>query len=320
MTQLVLEHSDKLTDYINNIEDTKSINVRLKSICPEPERSNVLITFTTLPQVLINIINAYADDLYDIRITRKIINYHEYCNINDRYVRRVHIHFNFDAHSFQSLCCIKFKYIQYSSVVYKSLLNTLIKDNNVIEYKLFEYTRRFQYYEELFRRQQFLKQLFKESDYWTDQNKNVVVCNNLNKYCHDCNKNDYDNDNINFDLMNAFDSNLFFNCFSNNTQQKHNIIKHDTPRIRRKDGVTYIVENCEYNKKTNKYEHILVNEKVTKMAQYEIKNYDQFTNILIINKILYEFVNKQMKNMSNDYDKIQRLYKVYKCDDDYADI
>lgn len=115
-----------------------------------------------------------------------------------------------------------------------------------------------------------------------------------------------DDDNLNFDC------NHFFNCYSDQTQQNHNKIDHDSPSVYKYGKNTYITEDCKYYKESNSYDHVMVNKSRTKLIQYNVVNHEKLSNVIAINKTLYETINKQIKRMCNDYTKIEQIISTHK--------
>lgn len=299
MAQIICEHPHELRYFIDNLDKVKTVNVRFRSVYPSRITSLIktfecLTIHTPLPQVLIQIIDSYGGEVYDILITRNIV------GVQGLYRRDIHMHFNFDTDVFRSLCCIKFKYGGESE--YGSILNTLINDDKILEYKMFQSEKR----ENpilLDQQQKLLKNYLKQS------NIRLKACDSINEYCDNC-----DNDHsthVGFDRNYAFNSILFFNNYSMNTRQYHNMIKHISPRnINLDNGNIWFTEDCKYIKKTNCYKHVLVSDFSSKITQYKIVDHAQFTNILKINKILYEFIDREMKEKSHYYFKIEPLLKI----------
>lgn len=254
--------------------------------------------------MLINLIDAFTNDIFEIVISRNIIR---------ATPRQTHVDFNFNTKLFRSKYCVKIVDLIYEIEPYsgyESLLNTFITNDRILEYKMFLIKMRDER-TNLAQRQKLLKKHFKQS--------NIVfkTCDNLNDYCNICHDERYCNDrcsscrfNDGFTEDSTFDSILFFNHHNLITQQHHNTIKHVSPRIKKHpyDGIC-IVEDCKYNKKTKCYEHILVNNSTSRMTQYKIIDLEEFTNILVVNKILYELIDKQMKNLSDD--KLQEMSYIW---------
>lgn len=299
MAQFIFEQFHELTlmKYIEDVDNIKNINIQLRSSWQE--RFNVLTINIALPQTLIQIIDAYVVDVFNILISR-----HNICTRHNQ----MHMHFNFDTDSFESTCCIKFRNprIYYSTIThdscgaYNSVLNTFITDNEVLKYKIF-HNKKHKYSKKLSQQQKILKTHFKQVNNYFKAYHN---CNNCtNTYCNIC-VNAYRNicidndDHVDFDQMLLFDSALFFNCYSMNTQQIHNTIKYiPSGHKKHNDGNIYITEDCTYNNKTDCYKQIVVTNKTSKMMQYKIINHKRFTDILVVNKILYEFIDTLMKQM-----------------------
>lgn len=276
MSQYILNQPDKLTNFINNC-NTKNINMQLiKNI----EFANAVSIYVTLPSMLVDIINLYANYVIDVSISQKIFDVQEYSNEHNIIVQRLHMHLIFKTHLFRSTCCIKFKYSQHSSIVYKSLLNTIF-NNDTFDYEISSID-------------------FKDFFDLSHCDFRDCVCADIS----DCIRTDISDETDNFmdfNLHRTIDSNVFFNCFSKNTQQHSNVISYDPPRIKEH-------ENCKYNKKLKCYDHILMKTlRFPLMIRYYIINPKKLSTIIAINKIFYEFINEQMINISHDHAKVQKL-------------
>lgn len=303
MTQFIFEHSDALTNFINDSQDISQIidmhseeqKIQIKSI--NLERLNKIILHTTLPQVLIEIIDSYVNDKINLYVSRHFqyqdpeqrLHVHFVCHINDASI-------DFDTYIFNEVCCcIKFKHNEinngYSSSLNFHHYNHYTYAHNTIEcyeYKTFTYNlvlvNRYEYKYQDAR----LKEIFENHD------KHFCKCKNPcdPNYVQDCH---------------SLDLNLFFNCYSKNSQQLNNEIKHDSPSIKIQNDESYVVENCKYYNDSEYYKQARVTPYTTKLAQFKIINHVKLTNTIAIYKLLFETINTQMKQICDDHEKVQQL-------------
>lgn len=312
-SHFVIENLDDLTKYISNIYTKdiayNNINIRLKSV--NLKQMNLLRKQTMLPLVIINIIDSYMIDEINVCVYRYISKIQ---NVNNRKLREQNVHIdyifviknstiNFDTYSFQSLCCIRFNRFRQNDwpairpdiLTYESLLNSRVCDNDIIEHKSFKYLRKRDKdtVEKYKSRHAFLKKVSVRPDkYFID----CIVPNSEFRKCRD-----------------MADCNLFFNCYVQTTQQDNNEFKidHDTPGIKIIRKNKYTIEKCKYYKETDCYKQFSVNECQARMTQYKVINPKKFMNVLVINKLLYETVNTQMKNICIDNEKVQNMNLVH---------
>lgn len=327
MIQYVIEHPTELIDYISSINTDNDLNVRLKSI--NLEHTNVLINCTTIPSVLIDIISSYANDEINICIKQHIINATNYYGYHNNHYQSVEMNYDFFTnninnhnscdfreYSFQFNCCIYFERLHFKQLdnnnrkdilKYKSLLHHQFIANDVIECDISNRMNDFENSNCYTHASSFLRKIF--------DNSNKYFYFAENKFKNNFKNKTFDNEQHNydkycrwylFDKNMIFDEKLFFNCYSENTQQYYNKINNNLSSIDTNKNED-CKEDCKYDKDNDCYRQVKINGHSANLAQYKIKNYDKLTNIIAINKILYEFVNKYFKQLCDDRAKLEQL-------------
>lgn len=308
MTQFVFKHPNAINNFVNDYGNilfkqrfTKNIYVQIKST--NLEKLNIITSHTTLPLVLIEIIDSYLCDKFNLHIIQKFVEFY-YDKDND-YNQQIHCHFlfyiknaciNFNTYSFDSACCIEFKRDKFNCT-YDSSSKLYIHNNDVFKYDVCDYARcvPFAEYRELLHKETDLKSIF----------------NNHDKLFTTCRTREYDN----YDLCTMPDANLFFNCFSENSQQNYNKIEcyspcitmQSDPNIKMYRTKTNIIEDCKYDKDSDSYKHGLVDHHIAKLARYKIIDHEKLTIVIAINKLLFETVNTLMKQICDDHQKVKHI-------------
>lgn len=303
MTQYILEHPKELINHINSITCVDSTHyfsqlVRIKSIVPK--QTNILKRYTLLPSVLIEIVDSYAEDNTESIITQVQRNIIYAPNIQNKCAsQNVHIHFWFyvptNSSTFWFMICINFTPRQCNdqnkcktcNESYNSTLYIVHTDNNVLERKVSGHKMNdtnYHYQRILAKTLKKPNKYFGAYENFNDTIRHVMACHDyVMPPCH-----------------------LFFNQYSSNMQQFHNIINNNS---KRKNQI--MVEDCKYYKKTDCYNHITVTSCETNSVMYIVKDKETLTKIISISKLLYDFINNQMKNICDDNIKVQELIASY---------
>lgn len=346
MTQYVLERPDELINYIRNISDAcknEIFNVRIN--LTNPLLINILICHTKLPSVLIAIVNSYIAEEINIHIKHAIYRKPHYYAYNNQYL---HTHFYFDIIDGEFTKKIKFtscdfnfshryvlKLTNWCPQTVKCEASVRISNVNttILSREMMEYCNWFEHNEKSL--EIFLEKLFEitneyySNDYSNDNNdlNEMQLKEYLNHLFSSMNHTDlndvrsgeysfgnvsyvYNNDLYECALRNdVHDDNLFFNCFSDQMQQNHNKIKHNTSNIHKLKNSTYI-SKCKYNEKQKCYDHITINKHKIIMTRHIINNHEKLTKLITISNMLYEIINEQFKHVCNDRAKVKKLNKI----------
>lgn len=304
--RFIFERPDELIKYINednfdwNKYEYKDINLQLVSPNLELEILSNLTNYTMLPLVLINTIILFIDNKINLRVKKRVVSKTHMWFESSKHSQPIEVYFDIFTDSFRFKCYVCYNHCTYyggQNNIYLSTLHLCNIDNNILEYKVI---KRKKEHCSLDYKYALFDEIFNDPDKYFAKNLNkfIVKRDDFKEYLNYGLVDEY------FMYSRSFDCNLFFNCYSKNTQQSYNIIKHDSPCIKKTTRCDIKnIEDCKYKKISDIYEHVSVEDKQIKLAQYQIKNYRKLTNIISIIKLLYETINEHMKDMCNDYEK-----------------
>lgn len=300
MTQFILECPNELINYIDNIDITKCntskhLNIQLTMI--NPKCLNVFMTQTIFPTALIEIINEYICDKFEMQVIRNCCEVIKWKDCND-----IHAHFylsldnaniNFNTYSFDTTYCIKNNCVS-NKVCYKSLIQSRISDDDVVKIDIF-----YRYYKSMnvHACHNELKIILEDPDTYFNDNKDRTYKDKIYSYEND------------FECFDTVDTNLFFNCYfskrtnnSNDTYYGNNIIENDLLSVKLCKNcalgtISASASACKYYEKDDCYKQIVVGKFNAEMIQYTVLNHEKLMTIIGINKLLFEIINKQMKQI-----------------------
>lgn len=291
MTHCFLENPNELIHYIIGANNNVINNIKINTNSINSTLLNDLITYTMLPTVLIEIVKLYINEDINLCIRKNILEARNY--YSTQYVdQRIHMHYklftnnNSNTHSFSLDYCIVSHLNDLClprRTSYRSVVCCCLIDNNIFEYKIARHRTLFN---------TDLDSVFKTF------NENIVQYR-IKYQCDDVHKQDYE----------PFDMNSFFNCFSNTTKQYHNLIERElsSNHIIKNCYSTYIIEECKYDSVLDCYNSVLICGYQVTLVQYKINNHKNLTDIISINKLLFEIIDKQTKPICDNYTKAQRL-------------
>lgn len=302
MTQDGFVNPDTLLDFITRIKTLNDTykNVQLKSIYAQ--RSNVIMTDTKLPFVLVEIINSYIEINkkinLSVNIERTIIDAQGYFNNINDYDQQLCIQYVFSVDELvncplEFVCNINFKRVHFgcwNDIAYKSsLMCSKMFPKNTLETKTAKFKKNFKNTAGVSCWSDYLREIFKDpckyfSMHRIEKNENTLRFNE-----------DID---INY--------NLFFNCASE-VAQTHNIIKHESPNDHKYKNKIYITEECRYDKESKCFTQVLVTPQEIKLMQFIIKDQEKLLNIITICKLLFEIINNTTKLMCDNYLWVQQI-------------
>lgn len=295
MAQIVLKHPDKLIQYIDQIPIksdpyVKNIIIQLEFI--NPSCTNILVHQTSLPYILIEIINSYSNELLDIYVDQ--INSGQIDGEYHKHIGFTSIKNNFLALSFSIVQCFSFWYIKNKGKIeHRAASNIYNISDSIIEQRFFDkkvsdYANKYSYNIKQYNIKQYnIKQILSnESINWHHKSKHAI------NYFVNC---------TGYDIANH---NIFFNKYCEKTNQKHNIIEHNFPNInidKNNDSVNDIDDDCKFIKNLDCYVQISVKKNRINMIEHKIKNHEKLTDIIAINKLLYDFVEKRVIDLCHNF-------------------
>lgn len=291
MSKIIFDRDNKkelcdLTDDLSGYDSRTTIT--MKKVYPK--HIKLLLNNTYIAKDVINIINEYLIDIFDIEIEYNIADTMCTFNIGKEahfyfIIKANNISISLDNYSFTFEYCIKFN--TYAGAHYTCSLTPYSIDNQTIIYKsaCTRYDNMSAYHDNL----QALNIIFKHLDEY------FTKINNFKESKFAC-------INTNCDML--FDVNLFFNMYMKDVYDKKNYINYNNKaRVKTKYGTYEIERVCCIN---GTYKQILLDDNNAYLLVYNIVNHRKLKNVIVIMKQIVEIINNRMKKIcySNKLSKL----------------
>lgn len=306
MARFVINNSDELIKFIDDKSSKTHHQMNLQLI--DSHNANTTSkSITTLPQILIDIINSYLPT--QIHVSKYCISDYEY-TFDNALCRRYHEHYkfvitnNFSNINFALTYCFHFwcdhkleaKNIFIKEPVYDTLSCCDIDDNaDIFEREISGYPM--VYLDDYML--MFENRHPKCARNYLDDASRLLFLNNAlanpNEYFGKADKfvNNFCNVNDN-NCSNVLNDNVFFNCYSGDTNQYNSL---NTNVIRYSNHV----EKCERCKDSTDYNYVFVKKYGPTLIKYKVINHEKLMYIIAVNKLLYDIVNERIIIKQNKY-------------------
>jgi hypothetical protein len=283
MSKIYFEHLHKkqLINFINNSsEKNKKIVITLKK--KYDEHIKILFNNTTISNDIIDIINNYLIDIFNITIIQKNIHV-----LLEPTCFDIHIHFSISAedisisnekYSFKFVCCIKCN--DYDSLDYSCSVLPINISNDALIHNIYKCKHKYLSYHS--KTYEFMHNGLKK--YFSDPDKYFTKKIKMNKHT-------LKNETLNNNCELTFDSNIFFNLYMKNVYDKDNYINCPSQNKHKMDEKIYYSEDCKFM--NNEYKHILI-DNYAHMMTYNIKNHKKLKNMIVIIKKIVEIISTNM--------------------------
>lgn len=287
MAQFVFDDNN-LNKLINFIDGRSLINDQMNLQLIDSHFIDDIAKIIAIPKVLLEIVNSYLQIQIQIHVTKYNINNYQYIEKQQH-----HAHFKFIISNdflnikFALVYCFYFfrewdirsEGISIAKSVYDTFSHCCA-DDDTFERKLFVHRNEQNFVKDIKNKYDAERLIFLTNAFVNPDKYFTIDKISLNDKYHDI-KNPHCGDVLN--------DNIFFNCYSKNTHQNHNMIRNNFQNIN-DDKYFNHVELCKYDENSNNYNYIFVRQYTTKMVKYKVKNHKKMSCIIAINKLLYDII------------------------------